>query len=97
MSSSDYIGFQCDYSPDGTLSVTFDSQIKDPKDQKKYKEEHPSAKAPYFKSKTVLVPRWLPIILNAAGEEETVGGRYFISCRTKTSVRSALTYLILRV
>ncbi|QRV90278.1 hypothetical protein RhiJN_18296 [Ceratobasidium sp. AG-Ba] len=84
---SNYIGFQCDYSDQGTLEVTMQVPIKDKKGAggKKPKTTGSSpATDVKFEEIKVLVPLWLPIVKDKDDQEVTQPGTYFVSCRTNS-------------
>ncbi|KAG8695606.1 hypothetical protein FRC09_009060 [Ceratobasidium sp. 395] len=78
MSHPDYIGFECDYSDHGTLSVTLESHVKDKRKLENHPNLHIGDNEPLFEEVTVLVPLWLPLKLNDKREEEVVKGKRFI-------------------
>ncbi|KAG9112985.1 hypothetical protein FRC07_007818, partial [Ceratobasidium sp. 392] len=85
---SNYIGFQCDYSDQGTLEVTMEvlkkkqtaAGGKKPK-KPKTPDSNPTDDLEFEEIK-VLVPLWLPLVKDKDGQEVTEPGTYFVSCRT---------------
>ncbi|KAG8775918.1 hypothetical protein FRC12_001190 [Ceratobasidium sp. 428] len=85
MASSEYIGFQCDYSDNGTLEVNMDVQSKTKRKPAGSRGSKPSSE-PDLEEVTLLVPLWLALGVNTDGEEEPIEGTHFVSCRTKGSI-----------
>ncbi|KAG8735240.1 hypothetical protein FRC10_010828 [Ceratobasidium sp. 414] len=86
MAQIDYIGFQCDYSDHGTLQAKMDVPSKGKRKLPGSGKPKPANGEPELEEVTLLVPLWLPLALNADGEEVVVEGTHFVSCRTKGSI-----------
>ncbi|KAG9085709.1 hypothetical protein FRC06_003488 [Ceratobasidium sp. 370] len=75
MAQTDYIGFQCDYSDNGVLRAKMDVPIK--RKLPGSGRPKPANGEPDLEEATLLVPLWLPLALNADGEETVVEGTHF--------------------
>ncbi|KAG8701045.1 hypothetical protein FRC08_004307, partial [Ceratobasidium sp. 394] len=84
MAQTDYIGFQCDYSDNGTLQVKMDVPVK--RKLPGSGRPKPANEEPDLEEVTLLVPLWLPLALDADGEEMIVEGTHFVSCRAKQTI-----------
>ncbi|KAG8718276.1 hypothetical protein FRC09_012899 [Ceratobasidium sp. 395] len=76
MADPEYIGFICDYSDAGTLSVTMDSRVKDEKKFNDYSRSHPNSNTPLLEEVTVTVPLWQALV-NDGGTERPVQDKHF--------------------
>ncbi|KAG8711415.1 hypothetical protein FRC08_015924, partial [Ceratobasidium sp. 394] len=96
--SSGFDGFQVDFSPDGSLSVTISLQVrppgyeKPPDDPKKKPTRKRTAGStpPESYAKTI-VPLWLPFRVGDSGEETTIPGTQYVSCRYQESIEVFIT------
>ncbi|KAG9096176.1 hypothetical protein FRC06_008959, partial [Ceratobasidium sp. 370] len=97
--STSFDGFQVDFSSNGILPVKISLKVRPPGDEappddpkKKTARKRKAGSAPpdppYVET---TVPLWLPIEVSDSGEEKTIPGTQYVSCRYQASIEAFIT------